>query len=136
AGNQSFTPQGIRVTENHNKQEGWDGLPGTSISTSCGNAVSGIDLIDINGDGIPDQLSTAGIRYASYNPAAATGTFGPDTPTVKVPGTLFRRVEHRMYTSQIGGPLTSGGGDGSHADSQQSDSGGGSDGVQISVNGQ
>ena len=60
-------------TENHNKQEGTPVL--ATVGVNHGFSLSGLDLIDMNGDHYPDQVSTQGIRYAYFDPATNTGKF-------------------------------------------------------------
>ncbi len=118
----SYTASGIRYTENHSSQTGV-GLVAT-VGTSSGVARTGLDLMDMNGDRIPDQVSTVGIRYGNFDPVNRIGSWGPDTPTVLIPDNKPRFVAQKMYTVGLGASAP-------RSDAQSTDSSAATSGVQV-----
>ncbi len=129
-----YTASGIRVTESHNKQEGVNTLI-TGVAISHGFSLSGLDLIDMNGDRYPDQVSTKGIRYAYFDPLTNTGNFcatsqigpscvGTGNPAVTFPDSKIRDIRHAMHTFDFSVSLSAA------ADAQRADSSGNSNGTQ------
>jgi RHS repeat-associated protein len=110
----SYTAKGVRYSESHNQQLGI-GL-GSGVGVSDGVTLSGLDLVDMNGDRYPDQVSTVGVRYSFYDPATRTGQFCgdpkqppsalncPGSNVVSIPGLKkqLRDVRHAMYSATVG----------------------------------
>jgi RHS repeat-associated protein len=112
---QSYTPTGIRITENHNQDKGIGAI--ANVSRSLGLSLSGLDLMDMNGDQYPDQISTKGVRYAFIDPQTNTGRFcsTPQTsaactstgdPTVPFPGKVMRDIKHATHTASVAVNMT------------------------------
>jgi hypothetical protein len=120
-----YTVTGIRYSETHNDSEGI-GCGGTGIATTTGSTVGGMDMMDMNGDGVLDQVSTAGVRFLDFT----SGAFGPATPTVKLPEGPTLVARHKMYTGQVGFS----GDCGIKGDMQAADAGGNPTGVAVSGN--
>ena len=117
-GGEGYTADGIRLTENHNKQEAVsNGVAGKGVSH--GFSLSGLDLIDMNGDRYPDQVSTQGIRYAYFDPPTNTWQFcaapasslagcaTSGTPQVGLPTPSYLRdIRHSTHTVNFGVDIT------------------------------
>jgi RHS repeat-associated protein len=116
AGNE-YEAEGIQVTESHNTQEGVGAI--VNVARSSGFAVTGLDLVDMNGDRYPDQISTKGVRYAHFDPQTNSGRFCPTpqttascamepAPTVTWPGNKIREITHAMHSWSVTGAVTFG----------------------------
>jgi RHS repeat-associated protein len=113
-GNYDFEAEGIQITESHSTDEGIGGH--INLAKSHGFSVSALDLVDMNGDRYPDQLSTKGVRYAYFNPQTNTGNFcatretsptcGTGDPIVTFPGHKIRDVKHAMHSLNISGSIS------------------------------
>jgi RHS repeat-associated protein len=127
---------GMQYTEIHSKTTGIIAGP-VAVATTAGASVSGLDLLDINGDRYPDQVSTAGVRYLTYpassDPSTSAGTFGPAVPTVKIPGTGNSVGTLRLSTNNTYS-VSMAGGSGFKGDAQSADSTGKANGVQFGWN--
>jgi RHS repeat-associated protein len=109
-----YTAQGIQITESHNTQDGIGAI--VSVARSHGASYSGLELLDMNGDRYPDQISTKGIRYAYFDPQTNTGRFcpapqtsatcGTGAPSVTFPDYKLRDIRHAMHTWSAGATVS------------------------------